>query len=98
MPRRPTRNITDIRGTGKVDYTVVWRVFECYSPGCDQLMKVSEDWILEQAKKGDPVSVICPKCGFKNTWDIIDRAARWKYCRVSEWLQPLDNPGREAQK
>ena len=48
MSRRETRNITGIRGTSAVDANAVWRVFECFSPGCDQLMKVSEDWIEEQ--------------------------------------------------
>jgi len=91
MPRRETRNITGIRGTGAVDANAVWRVFECYSPGCDQLMKVSEDWIEEQRAAGAQIAVGCSKCGFQNAAEIIERAARWKYCRVCEWLQPLDN-------
>lgn len=91
MPRRETRNITDIRGTGTVDANAVWRVFECFSPGCDQLMKVSEDWVAEQRASGTPIIVQCPRCGFLNTEDVVERAARWKYCRVCEWLQPLDN-------
>lgn len=91
MSRRETRNITGIRGTGAVDANAVWRVFECFSPGCDQLIKASEDWIEEQSVSGAPVAVECPKCGFQNSEDVIERAARWKYCRVCEWLQPLDN-------
>jgi 5-methylcytosine-specific restriction endonuclease McrA len=54
-------------------------------------MKVSEDWIEDQRTKGEPVAVNCIKCGFLNMAGVIDRAARWKYCRVCEWLQPLDN-------
>ena len=45
MPRRQTQNTTGIRGTGAADANVVWRVFECYRPSCEQLMKVSEDWM-----------------------------------------------------
>jgi 5-methylcytosine-specific restriction endonuclease McrA len=91
MPRRETRNTTGIRGTGAVDANAVWRVFECFSPGCDQLMKISEDLIAEQRVNGVLVAVECPKCGFQNAENVIERAARWKYCRVCEWLQPLDN-------
>jgi len=91
MSRRETRNITGIRGTGAVDANAVWRVFECFSPGCDQLMKIGEDWIEEQRANAAPITVACPQCGFQNPENVIDRAARWKYCRVCEWLQPLDN-------
>lgn len=69
MARRPTRNITGIRGSGKVNYAEVWRVFECFSPGCDCLMKVSEDWIQAQKAAGQPVSSACPRCGFINSED-----------------------------
>lgn len=91
MPRRKTVHRTTIKGTGKVDYTIVWRVFECYCPGCDNLMKISEDWLLEQKEKGSPIKVICSKCGYAITDEIIERTPRWKYCRVCEWLQPLEN-------
>ncbi len=91
MARRQARNVTGIRGTGAADANMVWRVFECFSPGCDQLMKVSEDWIEEQRVEGISITVVCSKCDFMNTEDIIERAARWKYCRVCEWLQPLEN-------
>lgn len=85
MPRRPTRNITGIAGTGAVDYKVVWRVLECCKPGCDALLKVSED------EPGFPeVTTKCPKCGSEIGPDFIQRAPQWKYCRVCEWLQPLD--------
>ncbi|MGI0015170.1 MAG: hypothetical protein ACREBU_17285 [Nitrososphaera sp.] len=90
MPRRITRNVTDIRGTGVVNASEVWRVFECFRPGCDSLMKVSEDW-LEVHQSTEPVFVKCPKCGFENGKDVIERASRWKYCRVCERLQPLEN-------
>jgi len=91
MPRRQTQNTTGIRGTGAADANVVWRVFECYRPSCEQLMKVSEDWIEEQRAAGSPIAADCPTCGFQNAEDVIERAARWKYCRVCEWLQPLAN-------
>ena len=91
MSRRETRNITGIRGTGVVDANAVWRVFECFAPNCDHLMKVAEDWMEEQQVNAAPITVSCPQCGFENTENVIDRAARWKYCRICEWLQPLDN-------
>lgn len=91
MARRQTRNVTGIRGTGAIDANAVWRVFECFRPGCDQLIKVSEDWIEDRLNTEVEAIVICPKCGFKNANDILERAARWKYCRVCEWLQPLEN-------
>lgn len=91
MVRRKTTHITDIKGTGVVDYKVVWRVFECYRPGCDQIIKVSEDQIDKWNENGETIQVICSKCGYQNDTNIIDRAARWKYCRVCEWLQPLEN-------
>jgi 5-methylcytosine-specific restriction endonuclease McrA len=91
MPRRKTVHKTSIKGTGKVDYTVVWRVFECYRPGCDLFMKISEDLIQKEKAKGNPIRVTCPKCGYTIPEEIIERAPRWKYCRVCEWLQPLEN-------
>jgi hypothetical protein len=91
MPRRTTKNVTNIRGTGQVDYCEVWRVFECFSPGCDALLKMSESEIERQTQEENLVTLRCPKCGFANDRAILDRAARWKYCRVCEWLQPLDN-------
>ena len=54
-------------------------------------MKVSEDWIEDQRAKDEPVAIECIICGFLNNTSVIDRAARWKYCRVCERLQPLDN-------
>ena len=96
MARRRTRNITNIRGTGVVDASQVWRVFECARPGCDCLMKASEDWLESQRAGNQVVAAKCPKCGFENTEDILDRASRWKYCRVCEWLQPLENFHKHA--
>ena len=84
MTRRKPRNVTNIRGTGQVDPSVVWRVFECPEPGCDLLQKISED------TEGFPdVTGICPTCGHATGKDHIQRAPRWKYCRVCEWLQPI---------
>jgi 5-methylcytosine-specific restriction endonuclease McrA len=91
MPRRKPVHRTGISGTGKVDYTTVWRVFECYRPGCDNFIKVSEDWLREQKEKGNPIKIICPKCNYEIPEEIIERAPRWKYCRICEWLQPLEN-------
>ena len=91
MSRRETRNITGIRGTGAVDANAVWRVFECFSPGCDQLMKVSEDWIEEQRANGVSVPSMFQVRFPEHRGRSVERAARWKYCRVCEWLQPLDN-------
>ena len=91
MPRRTTRNVTNIRGTGVIDETQVWRVFECFRPGCDCLMKVTEDWLEARKVNGRRVEVKCRKCGYANTGEVLDRAARWKYCRVCEWLQPLES-------
>ena len=86
MPRRKTRNVTNIKGTGQVEYTLVWRVLECGRPGCDHLFKVSED-----AADFNKAGVRCPKCKYRNQPELIQRGARWKYCRVCEWLQPLEN-------
>lgn len=58
MPRRETRNITGIRGTGAVNASEVWRVFECFRPGCDQLLKVSEDWIEEQHAANIDIAIV----------------------------------------
>jgi hypothetical protein len=91
MPRRKTKHITGIKGSGVVDYAEVWRVFECYRPGCSQLMKISEDWMEEQKTKGNRIQISCPICGFINDESVIERTPRWKYCRVCEWLQPLEN-------
>jgi hypothetical protein len=91
MPRRRTVHTTGIRGTGAVDYTIVWRVFECFRPGCDQLMKMSEDDIKRLKSEGEPVMMECQKCKYVNQEEVILRASRWKYCRVCEWLQPLEN-------
>ncbi len=91
MARRVARNVTNIRGTGVVNASEVWRVFECYRPGCDQLMKVSEDWLKTEQAQGHLAGAKCPRCGFENPPAIIERASRWKYCRVCEWLQPLEN-------
>lgn len=88
MPRRQARNITGIRGTGVVNASVVWRVFECGRPGCDQLLKASEDDLTTQ---GSSFIVICPKCEFTHSAAVINLASRWKYCRVCERLQPLEN-------
>lgn len=96
MPRRKTKNITKIRGTGHVDYTEVWRIFECFNPECDNLMKFSEDELDTLRAEDQPVLVKCTNCGYENTEDILSRAQRWKYCRVCEWLQPLENFHRHA--
>lgn len=93
MPRRRTRNITGIRGTGAVDATAVWRVFECGKPGCDQLLKASEDDISEQ---GSAFFLACPKCSLNNPVAQINLAARWKYCLVCERLQSLEYFHRHA--
>lgn len=90
MARRTTQNVTNIRGTGAANASEVWRVFECFRPGCDCLMKISEDW-LEAQHGSNPALVKCAKCGFENGQEIVERASRWKYCRVCEWLQPLEN-------
>lgn len=93
MPRRRTQNITGIKGSGAVDATAVWRVFECGRPGCDQLLKASEDAIAAQ---GSGFQVTCPKCGFNNPVAQINVASRWKYCRVCERLQLLEYFHRHA--
>ena len=88
MPRRRTRNLTGIRGTGAVNASVVWRVLECGRPGCDQLLKASEE---DLTAGGSSFAIQCPKCGSRNPAAAINRAAQWKYCRVCEQLQPLEN-------
>ena len=87
MPRRVTRNATGIRGGGNDNYQDVYRVFECGRPGCTHLDKVLE---RDVAAAGDSFSFVCPKCQFSNAYDLIDRSPKWKYCRVCEWLQPLE--------
>ena len=136
MPRRKPKHKTGIVGTGTEDYTVVWRVFECPRVGCHQLLRISEDDIIQlwgcqqeitkaikefvreyyrrkpgyddlieetlekciQNKKsqGKNIPVVkCPKCGQKIYIDDeflrSTKNSRWKYCRVCEWLQPLQN-------
>lgn len=86
MPRRPPRHVTEIRGTGQVDYTTVWRVFECSRPGCDEFLKISED-----TSNFDQITATCPECGHETATSFIHKADRWKYCRVCEWLQPIEN-------
>lgn len=88
MSRRPTKNITSIRGTGTVDYTVVWRVFQCKNPKCDFILKISEDDLGIQSNINKLLK--CPICGTVNS-SVVEEAPRWKYCRVCERLQPLEN-------
>lgn len=92
MPRRTTRNITGIRGTGRVDYASVWRIVECSNPECERIFKVRED---DRADDSEPV--VCPQCDYPNPPELFERAARHKYCRVCETLQPLENFHRHAR-
>lgn len=96
MPRRPPVNSANIRGSGKVKASEVWRVFECFTEGCDQLLKVREDWLEEQRSLGNAALVTCSKCNATMPEDVVQRAARWKYCSVCAWLQPLENFDRHA--
>ena len=83
MARRAVKNVTGLRGTGVVDYTKVYRVFECGRPGCDFILKVED---------GDATTPVrCQKCGYPNGRQLLDRASRWKYCRLCEQMQPLEN-------
>jgi len=136
MPRRKPKHKTGIQGTGTENYTVVWRVFECTRVGCHQLLRITEDDIIQlwdckknfekairdftkkyyrrkpgyddligktleaciQKKKQQEEkipSIECPKCGQKIYLDEgflkSTKNSRWKYCRVCEWLQPLEN-------
>lgn len=132
MPRRKTKNRTGIKGTGIEDYKVVWRIFECPRIGCNELIRISEDEIvekldckvqyekaieeflkdyyrkkpgyddlieqtLEDCIKENKNSFIikCPKCEqviyIDENFLKLTSNSRWKYCRVCEWLQPLDN-------
>ena len=84
MARRRASNITNIRGTGPADATVVWRLLECATPGCDHLHRVSEE-----ADGFPDIELECSKCGHTTRKAHIERATRWKYCRVCEWLQPI---------
>lgn len=82
LARRAVKNLTGLRGTGVVDYTKVYRVFECGRPSCDCLLRVEE---------GTIAAVACPKCRYANGKELIERASRWKYCRLCEQLQPLED-------
>jgi hypothetical protein len=85
VPRRTTKNISGIKGAGKVDYSSVWRVVECSNPECQRLFKVRED------DHSDHAPVVCPECEYENGTELFERAGRQKYCRVCEILQPLEN-------
>ncbi len=85
MSRRKTIHNTGIKGQGSVNYQEVWRVFECTNPNCRCLIKVSEDKIDITSYRH-----ICSECGQEVDNKIIARAPRWKYCRVCENLQPME--------
>jgi len=87
MSRRKTKNITGIHGSGTVDATVVWRILQCANPKCSNFSQISEDDIEE--KDVDKLAK-CPKCKTINTSFVLE-GSRWKYCRVCERLQPLEN-------
>lgn len=92
--RRQTRNVTGIRGTGVVNASVVWRVFECGRPGCEEIFKISEHELLAP---GAQATLTCGRCGYQNQMAQMLLAPRWKYCRVCERLQPIDNFDRHAR-
>lgn len=88
VPRRPTRNVTGIRGSGTTNATQVWRVFGCSNPVCDNILRVDEDTFLTT---GESIVVRCDFCNQENNIGVINKGSRWKHCRVCEQLQPVEN-------
>lgn len=88
MSRRRTRNITGIRGTGSMNASQVWRVFGCGEPSCNAILQLDEDTLADQ---GPHTTVTCPVCNHVNNIGVINKGTRWKYCRICEQLQPLEN-------
>ena len=86
MARRPTKNRSGIRGTGAVRYNEIWRVFGCARPGCQHVLRAREADVLEKSFVD-----ACETCGQIHFKAEADKGARWKYCRVCEQLQPLEN-------
>lgn len=87
MPRRSTRNVTGIRGSGSVNASQLWLVVQCSHVGCDQMLQIDEHAFLQAASEG---GVRCPKCTSENALDWIESGIQMKYCRVCERLKPLD--------
>jgi hypothetical protein len=91
MARRQAKNVTGIRGTGQVDATVVWRVFGCSRAGCQAVLRISED---EITRSGTEVQLTCETCEQVNHHTHMSRGHPYKFCRVCEQLQPLENYDR----
>lgn len=99
MTRRVSKNKTGLIGTGKVNYQLVYRVFNCLNPGCQYFFAVPEDHL--DFTDIENVKIICPECNFSHDISIdgsyrsgyfakfLEGTPRWKYCRVCENLKPL---------
>ncbi|HXG65065.1 MAG TPA: hypothetical protein VNO70_08145 [Blastocatellia bacterium] len=85
MPRRVTRNITGLVGTGHKNPQELWRVFQCISKTCNFILQVSEREVDIHSE-----NIRCPVCETINPTEHVKRAEQWKYCRICENLQPLD--------
>ncbi len=92
MTRRKTKNVTGIKGTGAVDYSAVWWIFQCGNRICSNMLKISED------QPGFPVVVVQCTCGRSNGKAEILKGSQWKYCRVCEQLQPVERFDRHKPK
>ena len=95
MARRPTKNRSGIRGTGAVSYNELWRVFGCARPGCDALLKVPNR-TLENPESA-PFLHPCSACGHMHADADATKGSVWKYCRVCEQLQPIENYHRHRR-
>lgn len=88
MPRRPKANESGVRGSGQVNSGSVWRVFGCSNPSCGTVLRLEED---EFVQKGNEVQVECMSCAHLNNITAVAKGSLWKFCRVCEQLQPLQN-------
>jgi hypothetical protein len=63
-------------------------VFGCSRAGCHAVLRVSEDDI---SQAGPEAQITCESCGQVNHLTHMQRGHQYKYCRVCEQLQPLEN-------
>lgn len=66
-------------------------------PGYDHMIETTLETCIQSKKfQGKNIPIFkCPKCDQKmlidNEFLKVTKNSRWKYCRVCEWLQPLEN-------
>lgn len=91
MPRRPVRNRSGFRSSGRVKGQLVHLVFNCAGAGCSAILTVAEGELVEHAE------FRCPSCGFLNERMVASTGDRWKYCVRCERLKPLSQFDRHGR-